>query len=345
MAKETKTITIKDILKGCEPGRIQTVGYMQVIPLVSDLHDDRFVAPSGAKVGTSSYGTLVIRNTADQTMILPAQIGYVVNQQAQDHALPHVGLVKGKDMRAFDTAACIQQSQGGYIAEGEHQMLVLPLPLRETAHTMRKERNYSRLWPAISNLNAQAGISKTYGSGGHLEYFLKEFKNELETFVAQFEPVENQIGAIIIINGKLMGIERAPNPEYWLDIWPALIRECYGSMAILEAKKHGPTPPVPKTRVSLGKVKSLDELKQKLVGVTEEEYNRVKTIVANLLGLELASEVDEAFGGKMNVEAVSNKRFVGQIVTDDSKVVYASLVSCAKTPTAEDFYMQEEFKM
>ena len=40
-----KTIRVADVLHGCTPGRMQSVGYMQVIPLVSDLSDNRFVSP------------------------------------------------------------------------------------------------------------------------------------------------------------------------------------------------------------------------------------------------------------------------------------------------------------
>jgi len=40
-----KAIRVADVLHGCTPGRIQSVGYMQVIPLVSELSDDRFVSP------------------------------------------------------------------------------------------------------------------------------------------------------------------------------------------------------------------------------------------------------------------------------------------------------------
>jgi hypothetical protein len=59
-----KAIRVTDVLHGCSPGRIQSVGYMQVIPLVSELSDDRFVSPveGQADVFTTDYGTLGFRN-------------------------------------------------------------------------------------------------------------------------------------------------------------------------------------------------------------------------------------------------------------------------------------------
>ena len=58
-----KTIRVADVLHGCTPGRIQSVGYMQVIPLVSELSDDRFVSPveGEAEVFTTNYGSLGFR--------------------------------------------------------------------------------------------------------------------------------------------------------------------------------------------------------------------------------------------------------------------------------------------
>ena len=57
--KNTSTrIEVRDVLRGCEAGRLQSVGYMEVIPLVSDLNDDRFVSPvqCDADVYTTKIG-------------------------------------------------------------------------------------------------------------------------------------------------------------------------------------------------------------------------------------------------------------------------------------------------
>ncbi len=91
-----KTIRVADVLHGCTPGRIQSVGYMQVIPLVSDLSDNRFVSPveAEADVFTTSYGTLGFRNPSDCLLIVPCHAGYVVKQAAQDHAMAHAGVVR-----------------------------------------------------------------------------------------------------------------------------------------------------------------------------------------------------------------------------------------------------------
>jgi len=51
----------------------------------------------------------------------------------------------------------------------------------------------------------------------------------LEEFAAEFEPVEGQIGAIIMFSGVPVGIEIMPSEGHWETYWKHLIRGCYGA--------------------------------------------------------------------------------------------------------------------
>jgi len=337
-------VKLAEILKGCTPGKIQSVGIMQVIPLISDISDDSFVSPNqSARISTSAYGTLVFQNQKEETMIIPPQTGYVVKQSAQDHALPHVGVVKGKQTTSFDDAMCIQQTQGGTIGRGEHSMLILPFPLRESAHKVRKSRGYDRLWGSIRSLNSKAGVSGRGGSSNaHLEYFLNAFKDQLDRFVAEFETVPKQIGAIILINGRVVGIERTPGYEYWTSIWTALIRECYGSLAIMEVDDYKDK--IPFTRVPLRKAKSVADLKSALTEATDEEYERVKSIVNGISDIDLGQKSDGK-EGEVDIKELSSERFIGQIVKKGEAVVYASLVATKEWRDNEEWNELEPFEM
>ena len=77
-------------------------------------------------------------------MIVPCHAGYVVKQHAQDHAMAHAGVVAAAGDRRYDTAACIQASQGGFIKKGSYRMLILPHALREHALQKRGEKNYQK---------------------------------------------------------------------------------------------------------------------------------------------------------------------------------------------------------
>lgn len=321
--KEHKGLTIAEILAATQAGRVQTVGLMQVIPLISEEADDRFALPSKAEVSTSGYGSMVFSNPEDKVLIVPAQIGYVVKQAAQDHAMASAGLVRKQGKKTYKNAMCIQQSQGGFISAGQHQMLILPFSLREAAISKRKEHSYNKLWEVISTFNSNLGLKKH----GHIEYFLKHFKKELDQFVAEFECVPNQVGAIVLIDGKVVGIERTPSPAFWKAVWPALIRECYGSLAIECAKRLGEGVAAFDYRQPLRKkVRSLAELKRALEQANTDESEMVKTKVRELLGAKFKLDKEDQAGNFIQ-ETASHAQFIGQIVREGEVVKYASLVT------------------
>ncbi len=336
-----KTIYVKDVLLGCTPGRIQSVGYMQVIPLVSDLSDDRFVSPveAEAEVGTSDYGTLNFRNPSNRVMIVPCHAGYVVKQAAQDHAMAHAGVIRSARERSFDTAMCVQQSQGGLIRRGDYRMLILPLALREHALSVRKETNYNKLWNAISVFNRDMGVQ----GEANLVHFLKHFRKELDEFVAEFECVPGQVGAVILVDDQVVGIERTPSHDYWRSVWPCLIRECYGSLAIRVAQLKGERAEAPASRVGLpDDIGSLDELESVIAEIAAQEEERAKTTVRELLDESLTLTRDDSIAG-VHVETVEHGRFTGQVIRQGERIVYASLpvtkkwLADSKWQTAQPF--------
>ena len=321
----TNETTLVQILRGLSAGRLQSVGYMQVIPLLGDLSDDRFVSPveSRAEIWTRGYGSLSFRNPSNAILIVPCHAGYVVKEAAQDHAMAQSGLVESGRQRSFDTAMCIQQTQGGLIRRGEYQMLILPFALRERALEVRHERGYGKLWDAIAAFNKTVGIS----GPSHLDGFLRRFRKELDEFVAEFECLPNQLGAIILVDGQVVGIERAPSHAYWRSVWPCLIRECYGSLAIQVGRSKGETPPVPSTRFPLPEdVGSLDDLADAIAEVAAEEERRTKQIVRELLDKPFTTTVEETVE-EVALETLSQRDFVGQVVRDGDRVVYASVLA------------------
>ena len=337
------TATVRETLRGCKTDRLQSVGYMQVIPLVSELSDDRFVSPvqAGAKVNTTSYGTLGFKNDSKSVLIVPCHAGYVVKQKAQDHAMAHAGVVGPGRERSYSTAMCIQAAQGGFISNGDYRMMILPHTLRSKALSIRKAKDYSKLWNHIAAFNQRLGVK----AEGHLEYFLKSFKKELDEFVAEFECVPNQIGAIVLIGNRVVGIERAPSHGYWLSIWPSLIRECYGSLAIEFAKANSGTStqrsdknPFPTD------ICSLDELESVISQIAEQEDERARDTVRNLLDQELRLTKEETQAGLEILTALSNN-FEGQVIRAGQQIVYASLPATERFMREQPWQNAKEFSM
>jgi hypothetical protein len=314
-------LTIREVLRGCEVGRMQSVGVMQVIPLLSELEDERFVSPAQALVSTEEYGALVFRNPTPLLLIVPCHVGYVVDAQAQDHAMTHAGFVPAEKRRRFDTAVCIQETEPGLIREDSYRMMVLPYPLREPALKVRHEDSYSRMWPAIGALNSEAGL----GDEGNLVRFLSRFQRQLDQFVAEFECVPDQVGAIILIAGHVVGVERGPSRVYFASIWDALIRECYGSQAIRATRQLGNELPIPRARLR-DDLKSLADLAEALEEARLREEEAAKATVRDLVDTPFEAEV-EARVADFALETLHNDQFIGQVVREGERVCYSSLVA------------------
>ena len=65
---DKRKVSIREVLRGMEIGRMQSVGLMSVIPLTmnEDLYDERFASPTEADVSTTNYGSMVFDNPTDQ---------------------------------------------------------------------------------------------------------------------------------------------------------------------------------------------------------------------------------------------------------------------------------------
>lgn len=322
--KNKKTyITIAEILRGTEAGRMQSVGYMQVIPLTSDLQDEAFASPDEVVMETTSYGTMAFENPTNGILIVPTHAGYMVSQGAQDHVMAHTGIIEKGKNKTYKTAMCVQQTQGGYITKGKHKLSILPFSLREKALKVRDTKSYSKLWGEITKLNKNFGLS----GSGHLEYFMNHFEKELNQFVAEFECVPKQVGAIILLDGEVIGIERTPNYAYWKAVWPALIRECYGSRAIEYQYKKGGKTAVAKARFALEdeNIKTLEDLKAALKAAEGKEDEFAKKAIRDLLDMPFEVKAEERTAG-YTVSTAEQDQFIGQIVHDKNIIAYASLL-------------------
>lgn len=327
MVRENE-LDISEILRGMVPGRLQSVGCMQVLPLIGDpnLFDEEIVSPGDKEqkstLMTRNYGEMTFKNATDKVLLVPCHVGYITKQRAQDHAMSRCGMVPKQKTKVFGDAMCIEQSQGGYIAEDQHRMMILPYTLREKALKKRSEKSFNKLWDDIAEFNRSMGVS----ARAHLVDFLTHYEKQLDEFVAEFECVPQQTGAIILVGGHVVGFERAPNPRFWLDVWPALIRECYGSLAIKVAKEKK----LSKNRITLGSgYTTLEELEAGLTEAREKEEKATADIVRNLLDKPFSCKVEEGLL-KYSIFTIENDQFSGQVVREGEKVCYASLFTKSK---------------
>ncbi|APR81811.1 Hypothetical protein A7982_07160 [Minicystis rosea] len=317
------SLTVDEILRGTGPGLAQSAGPMQMIPLLGE--DDDTFAPPEIEVGTTGYGSVHLRNHSDRPTLVPPGAGWVVAQKAQDHAIGGGALLRPGESRAIDTAMCIQQSQGGLISAAKHALLILPAALRAKALSVRHVQDFRKLWESIQELNRGFGIEQY---GGHLEYFLRTFQKQLDEFVAEFEIVPRQVGAVILVGGEIVGIERAPSAAYWKAVWNPLVRVCYGSLAVSAARENKAPP---STRAPLRvHVGTLAGLRAALDRAQREEQDAIaaRLHAERLTQLSAASDADETMGD-IALTTVASLRFAGQLATVRGAVRYASLCRAA----------------
>jgi len=339
--------TIQAVMRGLRPGQAQTVGNMTVIPLLSDITDDTIASPEVLELETRDYGTIVAFNTGtdSESGLTFSPLGNVVltSRAAQNHVAPSIRIVKKGKKTVIKNAACVQETQGGLVQKGRYRIMLLPLALREDAINTRKVRSYDKLWDAIRVFNKSLGLN----SIGHLEYFLTRFQKEMDEFIAQFEIVPQQVGAIILIDGAVVGIERFPNYHFFKKMWEPLIRECYGSESIRVAREKGLRIPAGRIPLETRGVKSLPDIRASLLKAKVAEEKKIKRIVNGFIKAKFDVEVEEKTGG-FTVETLSNPEFKGQSVRKKEIPLMFSFVKTGDwmaDPNHARFAASDEFRM
>lgn len=339
--------TMQAILRGLTPASAQTVGNMTIVPLVSDLVDDAIVSPNVLEMETRGYGTVVAYNTGteDESGLTVSPLGNVIMTQkaSQNHALCGMKLIcKGESVR-FTNAACVQERQGGYISKGRYKVMLLPLALREDALESRKVQSHSKLWTSIRKFNQSMGLQNE----GHLEHFVRRYRKEMDEFVAQFEIVPHQVGAIVLVDGAVVGLERCPNYRYFKVMWEPLIRECYGSYSLQRAQQNGFRVPPDRVALSKNNVRSLGDIRRALIEANLKEEAQLKKTINTFIKDKFKVEAEEKTAG-FEVETLTNMQFKGQMVRKNKIPLMFSFVKTKRwlaDTNQEKFAKARPFRM
>lgn len=336
---------LSTILEGKRAGPMQRVGIMQIIPIFyqsKDLINYGIATPNqNMKVMKNrDYGEMNFENKDQERMLItPTNLGIMTKQSAQDHAMTKTGLIAPGGKVTYRDAVCIESSRPGYINDGSYDFVVLPYSLRKKALSLKGSTGYSRLWQDISQFNCDLGINTANSNRAHLSDFYTTFDDQLNKFIAQFENLPDQIGAIILISDEVVGVEIAPNPEYWSEVWEPLIRSCYGSETVKRLLKDPKA--AEKSRVTDSRITgatSLAELESAVQKFEDEQENQAKGLVAAISEQKLATSVEQStvvHGKTYQLIDVKAQKFVGQAVTENNFVVYASIVANAKKMLAK----------
>lgn len=310
---------LRDLLKGLEGRQPQSVGNMCIIPLVAQETEE-------SDIGTvedvylnrdKAYDMLNMGNRASNPAIVPGGYTLITKQSAQDRALKSKQLIPAKGTQ--DTPAfCVQSSQGGLMGtqSDDQKVRMLPARLRKACYELRAMRGYNGLWNSLGQYNTSHGLH-----GDFLKTFFDKYQKQLAEFVAEFELVPHQRGAIILVNNKVLGIELSPNPMAFSAQWEMLIRDCYGSEAI--ACQEDPAT-VDESSI-LGDADTLEELLERVEAIEDAEHDFSERHVMELLS-QSQTESERQTEGGFKVVDVETEDFVGQGVRSNGGMVDLSLL-------------------
>jgi hypothetical protein len=300
-------------LTGHRLGAAQRAGALTMVPVFGPSYPGIAAPRTGIKLArVDGYGRVVLANSGhDGVAIVPLHIGYI-QDAAQNHALCRSAFLAPGQELLFADACCVQASQGGYLAERDQWFFVLPVELRGKALDLRGVSNYSKLWPAISALNQHYGLP----ARGHLEQVLTRKRAVLTQFQSRLELRPGQVGALFFIGERLAGLEIAPDPRYFAEIWMALVCFAYGPAAWNAEPAAQPAEPFD--------VDDLDGLRTALTRRRASVAGEVERALAEVTWQHAELAEEERFLD-LRLSTVHGETVGGQVVVDDQRLVYASL--------------------
>lgn len=299
-------------------GAPQQAGALTMVPIHGPAHPGYAAPRSGLKLSrVDGYGRVELANTAGSGVaIVPLHVGYI-QDRAQNHALCRSALLAPGQKLLFEDACCVQESQGGYLAEADQWFFVLPVELRARALQLRGVPGYSKLWDDISALNARYGLAPR----GHLEQILSRKRPVLTQFRSRLEPQPGQIGALFLVAGAFAGLELAPDPAYFAEVWPALVCFAYG-VAAWRAEPD-PADPAPGGPAPL-EAGDPAGLRRALERDRAARLARIAGWLADVPAGPAELHEEDRFLD-LRLSTVTAPHLAGQIVTGGGRTLYASL--------------------
>lgn len=334
-----------ELLKGCRPAKdsdgniiVQSILNMQLVALTTDKEyslDDRFENPLTAiKASNSNYGEISFNNSSDKEVIVPTQMAVVTKQNAQNHGMTKGGYIGSKKRSTFNDAGCVQGSQPGNF-NNTQEFRMLPLSIREMVFDAFEDGGgYDRIYPAIRELGNQTQSN----TNEYLDKYFDKYDKKLEQFIAHFERPKNLIGIIVLIDGEIVAVDKFPSFTYAEQVWDMIIRDCYGSLAIIsELKDKQPFNYFTETYSNIkekhkGNVVELIEkaLKETKENITQTVRAKIEEILELTFDAELDTEGHTSGINSPSSYMLKNEGYIGQVITESE---YNHLVSIVKRET------------
>jgi hypothetical protein len=255
----------------------------------------------------------------------------MTKQSAQNHGMIKAGYIESKANVTYHDAGCVQGGQTGYF-RGTQEFRMIPVSMREMLFdSIGQSGGYSRIYPAINKL----GQDTQSGAGNYLNVYFEKYDKKLEQFIAHFERPRNLIGIIVLIDGEIVAVDKFPSFTYAEQVWDLMIRDCYGSLAIISELKHKSS--------SYEFTKSYEEVKkshqENVIDMLEKALKKTKKSMTDSVQEKIQELLEMTFDCTLDTEGQSTSRtapksyvlkaegYIGQVITENE---YNHLVSIVK---------------
>jgi len=330
-----------ELLKGCRAVKdkdgnvlIQSIMNMQIVALTTDDEyslDDRFANPLTAiKAYNSRYGQIGFINKENKEVIIPTQMAVMTNQRAQNHGMTKAGYVPKSGQVIYNDAGCVQGSQTGHF-NNTNEYRFLPYGMREMAfETVGQPHSHSRIYNAINKLGSETSTR----TDSYLDKYFSKYDKKLEQFIAHFERPEKLIGMIVLVDGEIIGVDKFPSFRYAEQVWQMMIRDVYGSVAIVsELKNQSSKKEFTKTYEGLkskhrGDVVSLLEkaLKKTKENITVDVTEKIQELFEVTFDAKLDTEGNSSYTAPKSY-ILKADGYIGQVIVESD---FNHLVSIVK---------------
>lgn len=235
-------------------GQPQTFENFTVFPLVGEAIPDPDFAllKEGLEKGfvtveeideSGSVPELVVVNDSDQFVLLLD--GEEVAGAKQNRVL-NTTILLDRQSRTKIPVSCTEQGRWAYNSEKfSHSGNIMSSKLRRrksssVSRSLKASKSFhsdqGEVWDSISELHAEAGTSSATGA---MKDVYESRQKDLEEYTGAIRPVENQVGLLVLIDGKPAGCDLFSRPDSYARI-SGHITKSYAMDAITSREKTIP---------------------------------------------------------------------------------------------------------
>jgi hypothetical protein len=288
---------VKEILEKLELGQPQEHENLQIFPIFySDNHSPEYLTMKEAlekkllvvtEVGKEgSVPELMVKNESDSLVLLLD--GEELMGAKQNRVLNTSILLKTRSETTIPVS-CTEQGRWAYISPVFMDSNVVvhsklrAAKLSSVSASLKFGRRFSsdqgRIWNEVADLAQEAQVNSPTGA---MKDVYKNREKELSDYLNKFPPVEGQKGVLILINGKVIGMDYISYSPAFNNLHPKLIKS-YALDAVLSKKTNGKHDARKLAGDFLTKAKECAEKKYQSVGLGWDHRFEGKELVGSAL--------------------------------------------------------------